>query len=132
MGLPLPTNAPQIVVAGRRYGVGAFLWNTPDGATYMIGIYELIADGWQFVSPSNYVVSYLNPDEMVADVKLKGGRVAYLKWIIELINALLQKMFAGATSPTGEPTTDDQAIAQVAASFAGMRLDLVNGVPQLV
>ena len=134
MGLPLPLNAPQIVVAGRTYGVGAFLWNTPDGQNYMIGVYELTATGWQFVAPSNSLVQYSNPGQMVADVKIKGGRVAYFKWIETLVNALFQKMFAGVTpeSLPDEPTTDDQAIAQIAASFGGMHLTLVNGVPQLV
>ena len=69
---------------------------------------------------------------MPADVKLKGGRVAYLKWVVAQINAVLTKMFASTPPSTNEPTTSDEAIAQVSAAFVGMKLVLINGIPQLV
>ena len=132
MGFLLPPIVPQIVVQNRTYGVSAFLFNDPIGPQWMVGIFELTGQGWQFVAPGNTVAVYYTQDEMPADVKAKGGRVAYLKWVIAQINAVLTKMFVIPPPPTTEPTTSDEAIAQVSAAFVGMHLVLVNGVPQLV
>lgn len=134
MGLPLQINAPQITVGGRTFGVGAFLWNAPDGSNYTLGVYELKATGWDFVASPNNVALYLNPGEMVADIKAKGGAVKYLQWLILEINKAFAKLFGAAVPiapvPT-EPTTDDEALAWVAAQLKGMTLRLVNGVPVL-
>jgi hypothetical protein len=134
MGLPLPANAPTITVNDRTFGAGAFLWNTANGLDYIGGVFELKADGWNFVTSPNYVFDYVNPGEMVADMKAKGGSVAYIKWFIDQINAAFAKLFGTVVVPpvvTVEPSTDDEILAEVQAAFGKLKLTLVNGVPVL-
>jgi len=131
MGLPLPPTTPQITVNGRTYGAGACNWLTPDGANYIGGVYELTAQGWNFVASPNNIVIYLNPGEMPADVKAKGGSVSYCAWFDAQINAAFAKLFGSAPPAPTEPTTDDQAMAMLQAHLATKKLVLVNGIPTL-
>lgn len=131
MGLPLPVNAPQITVNGRTFGVGAFNWITPDGGNLMIGVFELTASGWNFVTSPNYVAAFMNPGELVAAIKQKGGFSAFVAWLVQQVNAAFAKLFGSIPTAPTDPTTDDEAIAAIAARFAAMKLTLVNGVPVL-
>jgi hypothetical protein len=132
MGLPLPANAPQITVGGRTYGVGAFNWITPDGDNFMFGVFELKGSGWDFVANPNYVALYLNPGELVAAVKSKGGIESFLAWIVQLVNEAFIRLFGGMTTPNAEDLkSDDEVIALIASRLANMKLILVNGVPFL-
>ena len=134
MGLPVPANAPTIIVSGRTYGVGVFVWNTPDGANNTLGVFELIpATGWDFVTSPSTIAIYLNPGDMVADVNAKGGSMKYLQWFVAQVNAAFAKLFGKPPGPVPDPvfTTDAEAMAWMQASVAGMKLTLVNGVPVL-
>jgi hypothetical protein len=131
MGLPVPANAPQITVNGRTFGVGAFNWITPDGANYMFGVFELKASGWDFVTSPNYIASYLNPGELMAAIKAKGGLAAFVAWLVRQVNAAFANLFGITVPSPTEPTTDDEAVEAIANLFASMKLTLVNGVPVL-
>ena len=130
MGLPVPANAPQITVGGRTFGVGAFVWNTPDGTNYVLGVFEQKAGQWEFLGNPNYIAMYVNPNEMVADMKSKGGCEAWFAWFKTAVNKQLATL-APIVPPTTEPETDDEAIAWVGAKLAAMKLTIVNGVPVL-
>jgi hypothetical protein len=133
MGLPLQNGAPQITVGGRTYGVGVFLWLQADGADYTVGVFELKADGWNFVMPGNVIARYLNPGEILADIKLKGGAMAYVNWIKTQANTAFAVMFGAAPAATApvEFKNDDEALAWIAGQVNSMKLTLVNGVPVL-
>ena len=131
MGLPVPANAPQITVGGRTYGVGAMNWITPDGDNFMVGVFELKVSGWDFVASPNYICVYLNPGDLVAAIKSKGGITAFVAWLVQEVNAVFAKLFNAAPPSPTDPTTDDEAIEAIAARFAQMKLTLVNGVPVL-
>lgn len=132
MGLPVQLNAPQITVNGRTFAVGAFRWDAPDGSNFTFGVFESKSNGWEFIGSPNYIAMYVNPDEMVADVKKKGGIAAWFAWFVGEVNKQFAKLFGGLPPPSAtEPTTDDEATAWVAAKLAGMKLTLVNGVPVL-
>ncbi len=131
MGLPLPVNAPQITVNGRTFGVGAFNWITPDGGNLMIGVFELKVSGWDFVTSPSYVAAYMNPGELLAAIKAKGGMESFFAWLVQQINEAFAKLFGAVAPPPTDPTTDEEAIEAIAARFAKMKLTLVNGVPVL-
>lgn len=131
MGLPVPANAPQITIGGRTFGVGAFNWITPDGGNIICGVFELKAGGWDFVTSPNYVFNHLNPGELMAAIKAKGGLEAFFSWLVQQINEAFAKLFGAITPPPSDPTTDEEAIEAIAVRLAKMKLTIVDGVPVL-
>lgn len=130
MANPMQPNAPQITVQGRTFCVSAVYWN--DLPEYIMHVFELVGGVWRpAISPP--IAEYLNPGDLAKDVAAKGGKVAYLKWLVAEINKMFAKIFAVAVPPhvTGEPTTDDEAIAWIAFNLSAMKLTLVDGVPVL-
>ena len=130
MGFPVQPNAPKITVDGTTYAIGAAGYMSVVGQLYGIGVYKQDAvQGWVNAAPEQ---SYGVPG-LLKDVQAKGGIVNYCAWIIAHINAQLATLFAGSVPPppTGEPTTDAEAIAAIAARINALKLTLVNGVPVL-
>lgn len=128
MAYQLQPKAPTIVVGGQTYAIGALINQAPDGTDYTFGVFVLISGGWSMVD--NTMV-YLNPGDLVTDMKAKGGSVKFLEWLVAKFNATLQKLFAGAVLPPHEPTNDDEVLAFIQASLQSMSFTLVNGVPVL-
>lgn len=133
MAVPsIQANGPQITVGGRTFAVGAFIWNTPDGASYTFGVFEQKSNGWDFAGDPNYIAMYMNPGEMMVDVTKKGGIAAWFAWFVGEVNKQFAKLFGGLPPPPiTEPTTDDEALAWVVSKLATMKLTLVNGIPVL-
>jgi hypothetical protein len=125
MGFPVPNNNPTFTINGGTYCVAAFDWDTPIGRGYYVGVFVRMNDGsWNSYSANNtngVVVQYMNPDDVINAMKAKGGRVAYLNWLLAQINAILAKLFAGVVPPpSGEPTTDQQARDIISAYVFGL------------
>lgn len=131
MGYPVPANSPQITIGTRTVCAAAFLWSNPMGDFYKIGIFEQQKDGsWNQAGAE--IATYINPGDLIGDMKLKGGSVKYLKFIIDMINAEFSKLFAAVAPPlTTEPTNDAEAKAWLGSSFAQLKLSNVNGIPVL-
>lgn len=128
MGYPVQNGAPTVTVQGRTFAIGAFDWVNPVGNFYKVGVYERMPDGsWNEVQA---VATYTNDGDLLADIQKRGGGVAYIKVIVAAVNAFFAKLFGAAPpAPTGEPQTDAQAKAFVAANVNGLKITVVNGVP---
>jgi hypothetical protein len=130
MGLLVQPNAPQITVNGRTFCVSAAYWE--DLPEYVVDIFELHADGWH-TAKRPMIGEYVNSNEFIKDIAAKGGRVAYLKWVIAAVNAKFKELLGGSVVPVppGEPSTDEDALVQIQAALANLKLSLVNGIPVL-
>jgi hypothetical protein len=132
MGYPLQTGAPQITINGKNYAVGAFQWVNPVGNFDTFGVYVQQLDGAWNLEATVKPIQYTNPGDLLQAVKAAGGRVAFIKWLTDQINAMFAKVFAApAPTPTTEPTTDAEAMAQIVAAINAMKITVVNGVPVL-
>ena len=134
MGYPVPVNTPTFAVGAQTYCIAAFDFPNPMGTFYQIGVYIRMNDGsWTLAvlnGADGMVATYPNAGDVLADMQAKGGRVAYLKWLLDKINAVLAKLFKGAAPvPGGEPTTDQQAKDIINAYVLGLKVTVVNGIP---
>ena len=132
MGFPLQAGAPQIVIGGVTFAIGAALDTSKAvvGAVFSISIYKLDPDhGWMAGAPE---LEY-GAGALLADVQAKGGIVKYCDWIVARLNAQFDELFAAsASSPAiNEPGDDAEAIAAIAAHINALKLSMVNGVPVL-
>ena len=128
MSYQIQPKAPTLQINGREIAVGAFTFQDPSGQTICFGIFDHGADGWIAL---DFTQTYLNPGDLLTDMRLKGGPMAYLKWLIARLNEAMKKLFSLPIGPTGEPTTDEEVLAFIQNSLAGMSLVNVAGVPQL-
>jgi len=128
MAYQIQPKAPTLQLDGREIAVGAFVFQDPSGQTICFGIFDHGADGW---IASDFTQTYLNPGDLINDMRAKGGSVEYLKWLVAKLNAALKKLFSLPEIPVGEPTTDDEVLAFIQNSLAGMTLTNVAGVPKL-
>jgi hypothetical protein len=133
MGYPVPINSPQFTVAGQTYCIAAFDWPNIVGNGYYAGVFIKMNDGsWNAITTSGNGVAaqYMNPGEVLADMQAKGGRVAYLKWLVIKFNAVLAKFFAvDPPTPIGEPTTDNEARSIITAYVPTLKVTMINGLP---
>jgi len=128
MAYLMQPKAPTLFVNGQMYAIGAFINQAPDGVDYTFGVFVLTDSGWNMVD--NTMV-YLNPGDLLADMKAKGGSVKYLQWLVDKFNAALRKLFSGASLSPNEPTTDDEVMTFVQASLQTMTLTMISGAPVL-
>ena len=128
MGYPVQAGAPQCIVQGRTFAVGALNQSFgPMGSPYVIAIYERdAAQGWIESSPK-----FMFSDQVLLQVEAAGGIVKFIQWLIAQINAFFQKLFGQPPVPPGEPTTDDEAKAAITARVNALTLTVVSGVPVL-
>ena len=137
MGYPVQAGAPEVTLPnGRRFAVGAFVWSNIAGSFNIVGIFEDVPEnGSESWNLRGYAAQYSNAGDMLRDIQAKGGRVKYLSWLIAAINKCFADLFNVAPPPPpppdAEPSTDEEAMAMVAAAVNGMKLTLVNGVPTL-
>lgn len=125
MGYAIPASSPSIKVGDRTIAVAAHLWISPLGGFYQCGVYEMINGGWNLISPT-----FLNTEDLVGEIAAKGGTVKFLKWLVDKINEFLTATFGAIAPPVlTEPTTNEEAETWIIASFAQLKLTLVNGVP---
>lgn len=131
MGYPVQTGAPEFVVGGRTYAVGAFNWPNPMQPMFVIGVFvNDTAQGWlQAGSASQELMYQITPGALLAAVQAKGGIVAYCDWLKAQLNGWLAQIFATVPAPVGEPTTEAQAEVAVAAAVNAFKVTVVNGVP---
>lgn len=127
MGYNIQPNAPQFKVGNETYALGAFLWNGgPVGTIWTVGLYRQdAAQGWIVVQ------QYQPSGGCLTDMKAKGGRVAYQNWIKQLFNNWFAATFKPAPPPTGEPATDEEAQAMIAAFVNALNVTVANGVPSV-
>lgn len=127
MGYLIPNSSPQCVVNGRTIAVAAFRWDNIAGSFYVCGVYEQKADGWNQISALVY-----NTQDLIGLMQQKGGSVKFLQWVISELNRMLMELFGAPQPPAPtEPVTNDEADAWMIASFAQLKLTVVNGIPTL-
>ena len=116
MGYPVQASAPQTIINGNTYAVGAFSNNSAMGLLYQIGVFALVGGGWNAV---NIPFNYANPGDMTAAVQKAGGINQFIATIAPAINQVFAAhgftaiLSIPPTDYSQEPTTDDAAIADV-------------------
>lgn len=135
MGYNISNNTPKFVFEGQTYCVAAFDWDTPIGLGYKIGVFIKTADGTWNLSSRNHtngtVVDYMNHGDVLADMKAKGGKMEYLKWLVAKVNSVMAKLFAPIVLEAGEPVTDRGARDVITAYIPTLKVTLVDGIPVL-
>lgn len=127
MGFAIPDSSPQCVVNGRTISVAAFRWDNIAGSFYVAGVYEQTGSGWNQISALVY-----NTQDLIGLMQQKGGSVKFLAWVVSELNKFLVALFPPVVPPAPtEPTNNDEADAWMQASFAQMKLTIVNGTPTL-
>ena len=110
MGYQLQAGAPQITTTGRTFGAGAFVWSTPAGDFFKMGLFESKAGEWVELESR-----YTEPAALLIDIQNAGGIVNYTIAVRDYIRSLYAK-YATAPGPApGEPTTPAEACAAVSA-----------------
>ena len=133
MSFPVPANSPQFQLNGQTYCIAGFDWDTPLGRAYYVGVFVQKLDG-SWMSPSisgnGVVAQYMNANDVLNDIQLKGGKVKYFQWLVARFNAILAIIFKAAPPvTTTEPTTDIEARAAITAFVPTLKLSIVNGIP---
>ena len=127
MGFQVQDLAPKVTVQGRTFCVSAFEFGNIAGTFFCAGIFERQVDGsW------NRVVTFVEQDhDILKFIQDKGGRVEFIKWFVAKVNAFFAELFGNKPAPTGEPTTEAEAKAMIAAAMLALSFKIVDGVPVL-
>jgi len=125
MAYTLPANAPRITVNGRSIAILAIEEGLPIGVYCSVKVVE-DKGGWVNIGPT---LCNIEKSQLLEVVQNSGdGMRGFMSWLTKQINTFLATINVGTTTPTGEPTTDDEAWAAIIAGVNAMKLEVVGGV----
>ena len=129
-GYTVDFTSPVVVIAGKKYAAGAFVQDSPVGQLTHVGLFvENSPNDW------NEIFTYaIYTSGLLADINAKGGMDGYVTAMISAENRYLLEKFSATTppvTPSGVPTTDEEALRALIVEIMRLRFTIVNGVPVL-
>lgn len=129
MSYQLQPNSPQIGANGRSFALGAFQYDGPI-SIFVVGVFEEIQGQWNNIG--GLIIDPVADKSILDLIHAAGGIVAFNEGLKNSIHKVLSEVFPVTTTPTpiinGEPTTYDQAAAEITAFINGLKFTFVNGV----